>query len=141
MFNPQYHKSIWGYLAEGRGAHLLGVASRALKTSLKLAWSTWKASRQLTPCSKTLLQEAVLNKKKNYEGWRDSSAGKSTGWSSQGPRFNSQQGHGSSQVSVTPVLGASIPSQRHTCKENTLTHWHGMERLLSSPSFNSNSLS
>jgi hypothetical protein len=59
--------------------------------------------------------------KSSDTSWRESSAGKSTGWSSQGPRFNSQQGHGSSQVSVTPVLGASIPSQRHTCKENTNT--------------------
>jgi hypothetical protein len=36
------------------------------------------------------------------EGWRGGSAVKSTGCSSRGPRFNSQQPHGSSQLSVTP---------------------------------------
>jgi hypothetical protein len=34
------------------------------------------------------------------EGWRDSSVVKSTGCSSRGPEFNSQQPHGGSQPSV-----------------------------------------
>ena len=39
-------------------------------------------------------------------GWRDGSAGKSTGCSSRGPGFNSQHAHGSSQLSVTPGSNA-----------------------------------
>lgn len=36
------------------------------------------------------------------QGWRDDSAVNGTGYSSRGPRFNSQYPHGNSQPSVTP---------------------------------------
>jgi hypothetical protein len=38
--------------------------------------------------------------KNNFRGWRDGSVMKSTGCSSRGPEFNSQQPHGGSQPSV-----------------------------------------
>jgi hypothetical protein len=38
--------------------------------------------------------------KQSLKGWRDSSTVKSTGCSSRGPEFNSQQLHGGSQPSV-----------------------------------------
>jgi hypothetical protein len=37
---------------------------------------------------------------KNQQGWRDGTEVKSTGCSSRGPEFNSQQSHGGSQPSV-----------------------------------------
>jgi hypothetical protein len=43
--------------------------------------------------------------KQTSECWRDGSVVKSTSSSSRGPRFNSQPPHGSSQLSVTPLLG------------------------------------
>jgi hypothetical protein len=42
----------------------------------------------------------VCLKKWKYGGWKDFSAVKSTGCSSRGPEFNSQQPHGGSQPSV-----------------------------------------
>jgi hypothetical protein len=39
-------------------------------------------------------------KKTDSRGWRDGSEDKSTGCSSRGPEFNSQQTHGGSQPSV-----------------------------------------
>lgn len=44
----------------------------------------------------------------------------STGHSSRGPRFNSQHLHGSSQLSVTLVLGDLV--HRRTCRQNTNVH-------------------
>jgi hypothetical protein len=41
----------------------------------------------------------VLSNKSLDRGWRDGSAVKSTGCSSRGPEFNSQQPHGGSQDS------------------------------------------
>jgi len=43
---------------------------------------------------------SVLPKEKTDEGWGDGSAVKSTGCSSRGPEFKSQQPHGGSQPSV-----------------------------------------
>lgn len=47
---------------------------------------------------------------------------KSIGFSFRGPRFKSQHPHGSSQSSVTPVLGDMTPSHRHACRSNTNAH-------------------
>jgi len=38
------------------------------------------------------------------------------------PRFNSQQPHRSSQLSVSPVPVDLTPSRRYTCRQNTNTH-------------------
>ena len=46
--------------------------------------------------------------------WRGGSVVKSIGCSSRGPRFNSQQPHGSSQLSLTLIPGDLTPSHRHT---------------------------
>jgi hypothetical protein len=48
---------------------------------------------------KTLIKKNKTNKQKPW-GWRDGSAVKSTGCSSKGPEFNSQQSHGGLQPSV-----------------------------------------
>jgi hypothetical protein len=60
--------------------------------------SQWSVSLHLgdplSPVSKHIRQESPS------EGWRDGSAVKSTGCSSSGPEFNSQQPHGGSQPSV-----------------------------------------
>jgi hypothetical protein len=55
---------------------------------------------------------------KNFRGWRDGSAVKSTGCPSKGPRFNSQNPYDSSQMSLTPVPGDPTPSHRHACRQN-----------------------
>jgi hypothetical protein len=44
--------------------------------------------------------------KKNISGWRDGSVVKSTGCSSQGPEFSSQQPYGGSQLST---MGSDDP--------------------------------
>jgi hypothetical protein len=48
----------------------------------------------------------MLLKMSSLGGWRDGSAIKSTGCSSKGPEFNSQQPHGGSQPFIT---GADAP--------------------------------
>jgi hypothetical protein len=45
-----------------------------------------------------------LGLRNTEEGWRDGSVDKSTDYSSRGPGFKSQHPHGSSQLSVTPVI-------------------------------------
>jgi hypothetical protein len=45
-------------------------------------------------------QKTCLNKENKTRGWRNGSAVKSTGCSSRGPEFYSQQPHGGSQPSV-----------------------------------------
>ena len=52
-----------------------------------------------------------------FQGWRDSSAVKSTGCSSSGPKFNSQQRHGGSQPSIMRS-GLSLVYRR-ICRQNT----------------------
>jgi hypothetical protein len=42
----------------------------------------------------------------------DSSVVKKTGFSSRGPRFNSQHPHGISQLLITPVPGDLVPSHK-----------------------------
>jgi hypothetical protein len=59
------------------------------------------------------------------EGWRSGLAVKNNGYSSRGPRFNSQYPHDSSELSVKPVPGRTTPSSgyymhmvcRHICKQ------------------------
>ena len=55
-------------------------------------------------------------------GWRNCSVIKNTGYSSRGPRFNSQYPHGSSQLSVTVVPGDVTPSLKHICRQSTNAH-------------------
>ena len=50
--------------------------------------------------SVTLTKEVKDLYDKNFKGWRDSSAGKSTDCSSRGPEFNSQKPHGGSRPLV-----------------------------------------
>jgi hypothetical protein len=66
-----------------------------------------------------ILGHMRLYLKSGYGGWRDSSVIKSTNCSSRGPGFDSQQPHGSSHLSVTPVAGNLTPSQRQKCRQNT----------------------
>ena len=54
----------------------------------------------------------ILSQKLSKRDWRDGSVVKSTGYSSRGPRFNSQHPLGSSQQSVTPVPGDLTPSHQ-----------------------------
>ena len=49
-------------------------------------------------------------KKRQKEGWGDSSAVRSICCSYRGPRFSFQHLHGDSQPSATPILGDPIPS-------------------------------
>ena len=49
-------------------------------------------------------------------GWRDDSAVRSTGCSSRGPGFNSQNPHGGSQLSVAPIPGDQAPSDTNESK-------------------------
>ena len=53
-------------------------------------------------------------------GWRNASVVKSIDYSSKGLEFDSQQPHGSSQLSATPVPGNLTPSHTnaHTIKIN-----------------------
>jgi hypothetical protein len=60
--------------------------------------------------------------KETNGGQRDNSAVKSTGCFSRGPGFNFQFPHGSSQVSITPVLRDLVPSHRYACRQNTSAH-------------------
>jgi hypothetical protein len=48
-----------------------------------------------------------------------------------GPRFNSQHPHNSSQLSVTPVPGDSIPLPRHTYRQNTNGHFKQQQKKVS----------
>jgi hypothetical protein len=57
-------------------------------------------------------QQSFKKKKNNFTsfgGWSDGSAGKSTGCSPRRPRLDSQNTHGCSQTSITPVLEDSTP--------------------------------
>jgi hypothetical protein len=55
---------------------------------------------------------------------------KSPSCSSEEPGFNSQNPHGSSQPSVTPVPRDPKPSHKHTCRQNTNAHKIKMNTLL-----------
>jgi hypothetical protein len=50
--------------------------------------------------SEMMSQETRQKNKTELGGWRDGSGVKSTGCSSRGPEFNSQQPHGGSQPSI-----------------------------------------
>jgi hypothetical protein len=53
-------------------------------------------------------------------GWRDGSAVKSTSCFSKVPRFNSLHPYDSSQPFVSPSLGDSSPSRRHTYRKTLM---------------------
>jgi hypothetical protein len=53
---------------------------------------------------------------KRVSGWRDGSVVKSTGCSSRSPEFISQQPHGGSLMSATPVPGNVTPSNTNAPK-------------------------
>lgn len=72
-----------------------------------------------------VLKEKFLHSfasKTSVFSWRDGSVHKSTGCSSRVSGFNSQHPCGSSELSVTSVLGGLTPSHRHTCAQNTNKH-------------------
>jgi hypothetical protein len=58
--------------------------------------------------TKPLLESSgfyILYKDCSRRGWRDNSMVKSTGCSSRGPGVNSQDPHGSSELSITSITG------------------------------------
>ena len=61
-------------------------------------------------------------------GRRDGSVVKSTGCSSQGPKFNFQHPHGSSQLSPTPVPGNPTPLHRHRCRQTPIQIHKSLKR-------------
>lgn len=94
---------------------------------------------QAEPCSLVLTLEehepaSEQLKISTLRGWKDSSAVKSVDCSSRGSWFNSQHPQGSSQPSLTPVLGGLTPLleplenrgmlvvHRHMCMQNTYNH-------------------
>jgi len=64
-------------------------------------------------------------KKVNFKDWRDGSAVKSTGCSSRGPEFNSQQPHGGSQPSV---MGSDALFW-WVCRQLQCTHRHKVNKI------------
>lgn len=69
-------------------------------------------------CSTQLLSFPT-EKPHPFYGWRDGSAFQSTCCSLWGPSFESQHPRGSSQLSVTPVLGDLVPSSARFSKPST----------------------
>jgi hypothetical protein len=68
-------------------------------------------------CSKRKELWKVMAIKAHQErGWRDGSVVKSAGCSSRGPEFNSQQPHGSSQLSVIRSGALSWTADLHACR-------------------------
>jgi hypothetical protein len=76
---------------------------------------TWEAGRRISEFEASLVYR-VLEKKKKKKGLERCSAVHSTGFS----RFNSQQTHGRSQLSVN--CEDLTPSHRHTCRKNSNAH-------------------
>ena len=80
----------------------------------------------LCPWGFSLFSLLPSHKNKGFQnlrlGWRDGSVVTSTGCSSRGPGFSSQQPHGSSQPPVTPVPRDLMPSSglcrycTHVCR-------------------------
>jgi hypothetical protein len=88
-------RAIWRNPVSERKKKELGVAAHVCKAIL--------AKQREDPWSSTISQADCRVSKKScfrnkvHRGWRDGSAVESTGCSSRGPKFNSQQSHGGSQ--------------------------------------------
>jgi hypothetical protein len=80
------------------------VQFHRLGRSFRLQGSSWQTQRKLFIAFIKLFRQ----------GWRDGSVVKYTGCPSREPEFNSQHLHGSSQLSVTPVLEGTL--DMHTGK-------------------------